>query len=190
MYEIEVANRQDHLEIDPDFLVGVAQRTLEQEQVRRAEISIALVDNASIHELNRRFLNHDYPTDVLSFLLDEEAFLDEEPRGKEAPVRQRAQGTPRGAARAFGGEVILSTEMALQTAMQYHWNPRDEVVLYLVHGLLHLCGYDDLTEQELQVMRAREREILRHWNLVPHYRLSAGPDADPMSATEVTGADS
>jgi len=41
--------------------------------------------------------------------------------------------------------------------------------LYLVHGLLHLCGYDDLTESEQQIMRARERDILQNWSLTPHY---------------------
>jgi probable rRNA maturation factor len=183
MYEIELANQQDHLEIDTDFLIGVAQRTLSEEQVRRADISIALVDNAAIWELNRQFLGHDYPTDVLSFLLEEE------PGPAELPEELGASGLPRGARRALGGEVILSTEMALQTAIQYHWSPRDEVVLYLVHGLLHLCGYDDLTEQELQIMRTREREILRHWNLLPHYTLSVEHDRRLSSATEVTGVD-
>ena len=82
------------------------------------------------------------------------------------------------------------------------------VALYLVHGLLHLCGYDDLTEQELQVMRAREREILQHLEPASalclfhlRYSLTAPPrylltaphwrptEVCPSSAVERTGAD-
>ena len=79
------------------------------------------------------------------------------------------------------GEVIVSAEMALQMAEQYHWHGADELCLYLVHGLLHLCGYDDLTEVEQIVMRQREREILRHWNLTPHY---AEDTATPTGESE------
>ncbi len=67
------------------------------------------------------------------------------------------------------GEVIVSAEMALEMAAQYHWQGSDELCLYLVHGLLHLCGYDDLSPEEQIVMRRRERDILQFWNLTPHY---------------------
>ena len=59
--------------------------------------------------------------------------------------------------------------MAAQRAAEYQWTPHEELILYLVHGLLHLCGYDDLTPAERRIMRAREKEILAYWNLTPHY---------------------
>lgn len=156
MYEIEINNEQDQLDLSSDWLQEIVQKTLAADQVKSATISVAVVDNATIWRLNRRHLQHDYPTDVLSFLLDSN------------PVEYPATG-PRGAGRMLEGEVIVSAEMALQMAGQYHWRGADELCLYLVHGLLHLCGYDDLTPEEQLVMRAREREILQLWKLTPHY---------------------
>lgn len=156
MFEIEISNEQDQLELSADWLQEVVQTTLTAERVRSASISVAVVDNATIWRLNRRHLQHDYPTDVLSFLLDSD------------PEATSSTG-PRGSGRQLEGEVIVSAEMAMQMAAQYDWSARDELCLYLVHGLLHLCGYDDLTADEQVVMRGREREILGLWNLIPHY---------------------
>lgn len=157
MYEIDVANQQDHLEIDEAFLREVAERTLAEEQVAGAEISVAVVDNATIHRLNRQYLQHDDETDVLSFVLQVEG------RQEFSP----GESGPRGAGKRIEGEVILSAEMAARRAAEFLWSPHHEVVLYLVHGLLHLVGYDDLTEVEQRVMREREGAILRIWNLRP-----------------------
>ncbi len=51
--------------------------------------------------------------------------------------------------------------MAVRSAPRFDWSPAEELTLYLVHGLLHLCGYDDLTEPERRLMRRRERTILK-----------------------------
>ena len=158
MFDIEIANSQDSLDVDESFLQNVAQRTLAEERVTAAQISIALVDHATIRELNRTYLNHDEETDVLSFLLESE----------EQPDHRPAT-SPRGAGKRLDGEVIISTDMAIRTAAKFHWSPHEEVVLYLVHGLLHLTGYDDRTDAEKQCMRSRERTILNLWGLKPIY---------------------
>jgi probable rRNA maturation factor len=177
-YLIEIADQQHCLELNEELLRDAVQHVLAAEQVRRAEISVALVDNRTIRPLNRQYLGHDYDTDVLSFLLD--AYPEELP-----------SAGPRGAGREIEGEVIVSVEMASSTALDYHWSPHDEVLLYLVHGLLHLCGYDDLSEGEQRVMRAREREILLHWNLTPHYAAEDEAAAgEGESARREVGADS
>jgi probable rRNA maturation factor len=157
MYEIGISNQQEHVQIDEAFLRGVAERTLAEEGVATAEISVAIVDNATIHDLNRRYLEHDFETDVLSFLLE------------SSPEPGFAPGAPgpRGAGRRIEGEIILSGEMAARRAGEFLWSPHDETVLYLVHGLLHLVGYDDLTEAERRIMREREGAILSLWNLRP-----------------------
>src|SRR5690606_12002404 len=132
MFEIPVSNRQTCLEIDEARLREVACETLRMEQIARAEVVIGIVDDATIHTLNRTHLNHDYATDVLSFVYEgDEHVLD--------------------------GEVILSAETAAREAAAFGWSPQGELTLYLVHGLLHLCGYDDQTDQDRQTMRARER---------------------------------
>ncbi|NOX55820.1 MAG: rRNA maturation RNase YbeY, partial [Planctomycetes bacterium] len=163
-YQIELTNQQDVLSVDGDFLRAVIQEVLRAEQVRAAEISVVVLDNAAIHELNRQYLGHDYPTDVLSFLLDCEP-------GERADE-------PGGAGKRIEGEVIVSAEMARDRAEEFGWRPVDELVLYVVHGLLHLCGYDDQEERDRRRMRAHEKEILRNWNLTPRYDASLAPD-DP-----------
>lgn len=157
MYDIEISNQQAHVAIDEDFLREVAERTLAEEGVAEAEISVAIVDNATIHDLNRRYLEHDFETDVLSFLLE----------SSPAPEFTPGAPGPRGAGRRIEGEIILSAEMAARRAAEFLWSPHEETVLYLVHGLLHLVGYDDLTEPEQRVMREREGAILSLWNLKP-----------------------
>ena len=156
---VEIANSQSLLDIDEGLLREVVERTLSAERVAQATISIALVDNPTLRELNRRHLDHDYDTDVLSFLLE-----CERDEGDDA-----AAVVPRGSGKRLEGEVVLSVEMAAQTAPNFGWSTQDEVVLYLVHGLLHLVGYCDLSDAEKQVMRERERDILKMWGLTPHY---------------------
>ncbi len=184
MYAIEINNAQEYVEIDASFLREVAEGTLSEEHVARAQISIALVDNATIQELNRQYLGHDEATDVLSFLL-------------ECQSVGQSDGSsgqwPRGTGKRLEGEVILSTEMAFNTAPEFHWTPHDEVVLYLVHGLLHLLGYDDLCRGEKQMMRSRERAILKFWNLTPRYAETASdaPGSDgPLPVDRSWGVDS
>jgi probable rRNA maturation factor len=149
MYEIDIADNQECLTIDEESVRSIVRQTLQTEQVSSATISVAIVNNTQIHELNRQYLNHDYETDVLSFLL-------EESRDESACSES---DSPRGAGKTIDGEVIVSSEMAIDMAADYSWDAMDELTLYIVHGLLHLCGYDDLTAEELPVMRARECHV-------------------------------
>lgn len=156
-YDITVANSQTALAVDDEQLRQVAERTLALEEVCQAEISIAVIDNDEIHDLNRRFLEHDYATDVLSFLLDCEGG---EPSAANTPA-------PLGRGKTISGEVIVSAEMAADRAEEFGWPAEHELLLYLVHGLLHLCGYDDHTDAERAMMRQREQDVLKIWQIIP-----------------------
>jgi probable rRNA maturation factor len=158
MYDIAIANEQTLLDVDEEHLRAAASRVLAAEEIRGATVSIAIVDDASLRELNRRHLNHDYETDVLSFLLECEL---------EGDVLESDTSPPRGRGKRIEGEVIASAEMAIKRAAEFHWRPIDELTYYVVHGLLHLAGYDDLTDDERTLMRARERAILESLNLSP-----------------------
>lgn len=155
MFKIEIADQQELLEIDYERVTQIASGTLAAEGVQEAELSIALVDDVEIREVNRKYLGHDYATDVVSFLLESDG-----PAALDVP---RARGMK------LAGEVVISTQTALACAAQYGWDAHDECLLYLVHGVLHLCGYDDQTDEERVVMRAREAEVLSRWDLVPRY---------------------
>lgn len=134
--DIEITNTQDHLPIDAAKLADLARRVLRGEGIAAASVSVAVVDDAAIRVLNRRHLDHDWPTDVMTFPLSE-------------------PGAPRPEA-----ELVISAEMAAATAREAGSDPQAELALYLVHGLLHLRGWDDQTEADASAMRRREDEVL------------------------------
>lgn len=159
MYEIHLSNDQLLLQISEQTVASVVRETLQNQCVVEAEIVVALVDDRSIHAVNREHLQHDYPTDVISFLYDSDLV-------QPVPAEQASL---RGAGQRLDGELVVSAETAIREASVYGWNPLDELRLYLVHGLLHLCGYDDLSETEQSIMREQERNVLKKWGLSPHY---------------------
>src|SRR5579863_6436842 len=182
-FSITLTNRQRRMRIDRRLLIRLARLVLQQEQIAAAEISVAILDDAAIHAVNRQFLDHDFPTDVISFLLDcnmvegaangSSEMTAAATRAKMAATGKKpktAGASPsrvrRGAAKAIEGEVVISAETAAGNAARYGTSPQDELALYLVHGLLHLCGYDDLTPQEKRLMRTRESEALARSGIV------------------------
>jgi probable rRNA maturation factor len=139
--EVEISDTQAHLRVDRASLLELVQRVLRLEGRRRASISIAVVDDEAIHQINKAHLGHDWPTDVITF-----------------PLSEPEDAT-------LSGELVVSAETACTTARERSLNPADELALYVVHGLLHLCGYDDHSDAAAAVMRQREREILRAANI-------------------------
>lgn len=135
MIQVEVANEQEQHRVDADQLIQAVRVVLAGEAVERAEVSVAVVDDPTIHTLNRKYLQHDYATDVLSFLLS----------GADEPLE---------------GEVIASADTANRESTQYGWSWMDELSLYIIHGTLHLIGYDDSTDAAREQMRAKEKEYL------------------------------
>ena len=134
--EVEISDTQGHMKVDRSTISALVRTVLSAEQRESATISIALVDNATIHAVNRTHLRHDWPTDVISFPLSD-------PDDAE-----------------LAGELVVSAEMALSCALERNVEPLDELALYVVHGLLHLCGYDDKSEADVLLMRDREHELL------------------------------
>jgi len=147
MIDVEVSDTQGHLAIDPQAVTALLRRVLEGEGVDRASLSIALVDDTTIHAVNRRHLAHDWPTDVISFRFSE-------------------PGDP-----ILSGELVVSAEHAVMLARRVGTDPWAELALYLVHGLLHLCGYDDLAAPDVDAMRRREGEILAREGLTNTFPL-------------------
>jgi probable rRNA maturation factor len=166
-YTIDVNDDQSRVAIDPARLESIATELLQLEEVAAAEISVALIDGGTMRELNRQHLDHDYDTDVLSFLLE----CDE-------PTASRSDA-PRGAGKTIEGEVLISTDVAAKAAVDFGWSVESEVILYMVHGLLHLVGYDDQSDDDKAIMRGRERYHLARWDLHPVYA-----ESEPESAGE------
>ncbi len=142
MISIEVSNRQQSLVFDSQPLVRAAEAILRDADVVDGELSIAVLDDPAIHELNRQYLAHDYPTDVLSFVLERDG--------------------PR-----LDGEVIVSAETATRAAAQCGWAPTDELLLYVIHGTLHLVGHDDDAAPQRAAMREAEPPLPALFGLEP-----------------------
>ena len=136
MVEVEINVQQDAVAVDRRQLALAVQEVLTQEGARDAEISLAVVDNQTIHRLNRHYLRHDYPTDVLSFVLDHA------PDGR------------------LDGEIIVSLEMAAQQSAKLGWPVENELLLYVIHGALHLVGYDDQQAARRTEMRSKEQHYM------------------------------
>ena len=148
--QIEISNRQSLLEINHDRISAAVTTVLNGESISEAKISIAIVGNAQIHETNRRFLNHDFATDVITFNMsdDDDGFkLPDETESETDGVLQ--------------GDIMVSAEYAIESAKKYDWSPNDELMLYIIHGSLHLSGYDDLNDSDRQVMREKESHYLQ-----------------------------
>lgn len=157
---IEISDDQQSAEVDHHWLRELARSVLQNEGITSARISVAIVDDPTIHDVNRRFLQHDYPTDVISFLLDDEP--------PEAAPPATAHRTPGGSVQ-IDGEVVISGETAARTAEEVGCPALHELALYLVHGLLHLCGYDDKTDADRGRMRAREQSHLQKFGITTNY---------------------
>ena len=113
------------------------------------DVSISFVTNERIHELNRYYRNMDKPTDVLSFECDNIPFEDED---VDDVVEYEL------------GDVIIATDVALAQTEEFGTTFEEEVSLLVVHGLLHLCGYDHIEDEEAEIMEALEQKLLSAWN--------------------------
>ena len=102
-------------------------------------VSISLVNDTTIQEVNREELEHDWATDVISFVFE---------------ATQRAGGTH------VDGEVIASYETAQRLAPAAGWTTEDELLLYVIHGMLHLAGLDDVGDEDRLRMREAEQACL------------------------------
>ena len=140
--DVSISNQQTQLPIEAARLEQAARGILDEAGYAAGRLSIAVVDDATIHALNRRHLAHDYPTDVLSFPLD-------------------AEGD------RLEGEVVVSAETALANAAEYGWPAENELLLYVIHGTLHLTGYGDKTDDEARAMRDAEARWLRACGVAP-----------------------
>ncbi len=196
-FEIDIRNGQSALAFDENRVRTAVLRGLAIEQVESAVLSISIVDDAAIHVINRDHLQHDYPTDVISFQLDfisagnlqdedependnesddDDWSEDEDEADGDSVINDSVDVADgelltegRAAGAAIEGEIIASAEMAVSMAADGKWSAEAELILYIVHGLLHICGYDDLTPEEKCIMRARERAILSELGLTAIY---------------------
>lgn len=147
MPEVFFANEQVDEEVSGDRLHRLASYVLTSERVTgRAEMSVFLVDVDTMADLNGRFLSKDGPTDVLAFPIDTYANECEDDEADDVPV--------------LLGDVFLCPAVAKENASWHTGEYESELDLLVVHGTLHLLGYDHKWEKDAVRMETRECEIL------------------------------
>ena len=140
--EVLISNNQSLLKIDLKKVKKIAMEIMKFEgSPEKAELSLVFCDDDFIQKLNKDFRGKNEPTDVLSFPMDEVVF--------ESEVRMI-------------GDVVISTETALRQADVIKHEPFLEVVFLLIHGVLHLHGYEHSNKILRRQMRDREVSIFRH----------------------------
>lgn len=155
MIRVAVTNRQQHVRIGPRRVQAAVRAALKGARACAGRIGVAVMDDAAIRALNRRYLGHDCPTDVISFPLERSG--------------DRLEG-----------EIAVSAETAAAAAERYGWRPDEELLLYVVHGALHLAGLDDRTPAGRAAMRRRERACLAALGVGPPG--ARGPRPAPRGA--------
>ena len=125
----------DKIKISKTKLKKLVGLILKDEKLEFDEINVIFVNDKQIERINRKFLNHNYPTDVIAFDLSDEF-------GKVA-------------------EIYISFETAKRQAKEYGVSFENEIARLVSHGLLHLAGYNDATRKEKEKMREVENKYIK-----------------------------
>jgi probable rRNA maturation factor len=133
-----------------DALHKLALGVLHSEKARGPlEVGVVVTTDEEVLSLNRQYLGHDYKTDVLSFGMQEGHSSDD--RVEFVTPQEHP---------AYLGDVVISYDRAAEQGPEYGQSTEAEVATLLIHGLLHLLGYDDSEEGARQRMHARQQELL------------------------------
>ena len=160
--DIYAADEQHEFDIDLERWIALAQGALSDEGVRGlAEVSLIFSDEPTIAALNKQFMGKNGPTDVLSFPIDNEPG----PSGRVPDAGGSGPGEPPALEiPQLVGDIVICPSVAARNALEHECTFDDEVALLVVHGVLHLLGWDHMVDEEAERMEARERELLsRHY---------------------------
>jgi probable rRNA maturation factor len=153
---IEIAN-ESGVAVDEAELAALARHVLDGMRVHPlAELSVLLVDEATMADLHERWLGEPGPTDVLAFPMDE--LRPPPPGGSQAEHSSDDE-----AGQALLGDVVLCPQVAIEQARQGNHSVQDELDLLCTHGILHLLGYDHAEPDEHATMFGLQDRLLAAW---------------------------
>ncbi len=134
---ISVTNTQTAIPISQQNIIQAASRAIRQLKIKDVDLSIVFVGRQRMQGINREYLGHDYVTDVITFEYEHLQF------------------------KRINGEIFICPLVAKSQAKIYGHSLKDELVLYVIHGILHLCGYDDHKPSDIVRMRAMEQKLMK-----------------------------
>ncbi|WP_257346625.1 rRNA maturation RNase YbeY [Pseudalkalibacillus decolorationis] len=153
MLTIDLFDETDQLktEILEDLQALLQHAAIEENVQNEAELSVTFVNDEKIQQINADYRGIDKPTDVISFALEDE--VKGEARIVNAP-------TP-----LMLGDIIISIDKAKEQAEEYDHSYMRELGFLVIHGFLHLLGYDHIHEQQEKEMFIRQEAILESYGL-------------------------
>ena len=137
MAVVRVFNAHPRYRLRKRPLARYARRVLKSAGVARGTVSVICIGSRACRSLNRQYLGHDYVTDVISFPLE--------------------------VGKTLEGEIYVNLDRARKQGREYKVPFAHEVARLVIHGALHLVGYDDRSAGDARRMRATEEQHLRHW---------------------------
>ncbi|MFH1063256.1 MAG: rRNA maturation RNase YbeY [Candidatus Omnitrophota bacterium] len=140
MNKINIKNLQKKIKVNTLKLKTLANKVLKHQGVNSGELSVLLVDDSQISDLNKRYLNKNSATDVLAFRMSD---------GKYGKINPEILG-----------DVVLSVDTAKAQACQLKVSVESEINLYLIHGILHLLGFCDKTKSGFKQMKKIQEELM------------------------------
>ncbi|MGZ8940492.1 MAG: rRNA maturation RNase YbeY [Limisphaerales bacterium] len=146
MRELQVRNRQRERAVNIKFLRELTRVLLDEElRLSSYELGIAFISAARMAAMNQQYLGHEGSTDVITFDYRE---------GYE-------RGGEDGSAAELAGEIYISVADARRQAREFSTSWQEELVRYMVHGVLHLRGFDDSAPANRKVMKREEKRLVR-----------------------------
>lgn len=142
----EIINNTDERIEELDYLEEYIKYVTKKESIENAIFNIIFVSKEEIHKLNLTYRGVDRPTDVISFALEDGDNL------KEPKIRVL-------------GDIYISIEVAYEQAKTYGHSRMREVCFLATHGILHLLGYDHMTEDEEKIMFGKQKELLDSYEI-------------------------
>ncbi|HOX55026.1 MAG: rRNA maturation RNase YbeY [Candidatus Omnitrophica bacterium] len=137
--KLRIINLQNKIPIPKKKILSKTKKILKLQNKVAANLSVVFVNDHLIKKLNKKFLRKNRPTDVMAF-----------------DLKDKNEHTS-----SINGEIVISTETAVRNSKIYKTKQYDELLLYVIHGVLHLCGFNDHKKQETKLMRKREQYILQ-----------------------------
>lgn len=136
---VSIQNSQEALPISTSQIEEMMQRLFEAYDVQCREVFIHFVDKKAIGKIHKDFFGDPSPTDCISFPIDPPESSEED---------------------SVLGEIFVCPEVAVEYSEEHQGDPQEEVSLYLIHGFLHLVGYDDIEAVDRQEMRRQEKKCI------------------------------
>lgn len=132
-------NKNQKFSLDKREIHSLTAALIKKLNLKLVSLIINFVDPDYIRKINKQYLNHDYSTDILTFNYSENLHI-------------------------IDAEIYVSLYDAFQNAEKWKVSPENEVARLIIHGILHLCGFDDQLEKDREIMREKEDELVTEFN--------------------------